>query len=148
MIQARTLSTEIDLTQERQGRLIRVPSFSDERGSLCVIDWKEELSFTPERLYYIHSVTDGAQRAGHAHFREVELILCLAGSIRVVIDNGRSREEFKLDRPDVGLYIPRMLWHELDAFSPGAVCAVLASGQHSEEDYCRDYQQFLQHAAG
>ena len=148
MMETRALNAAIGLTEERQPRLIRVPSFSDHRGTLCVLDWKEELPFTPERLYYIHSVTHGAQRAGHAHYREVELILCLAGSIRVVIDNGRSREEFKLDRPDVGLYIPQMLWHELDAFSPGAVCAVLATGQHSEEDYCRDYQQFLQQTAG
>lgn len=141
-------TTQIDLMQEREARLIHVPSFSDDRGTLCVIDWKEKLPFTPERLYYIHSVTAGAQRAGHAHFREVELILCLAGSIRVVVDNSQTRKEFELARPDVGLYIPRMVWHELDTFSPGAVCAVLATGQHSEEDYCRDYQQFLQHAAG
>ncbi|HSR06324.1 MAG TPA: FdtA/QdtA family cupin domain-containing protein [Bryobacteraceae bacterium] len=148
MIETRGLCREVDRTQERQARLIGVPSFSDHRGTLCVLDWKKELPFTPERLYYIHGVTEGAKRAGHAHFREVELILCLAGSIRVVIDNGRSREEFLLDRPDLGLYIPRMLWHELDAFSPGALCAVLATGHHSEDDYCRDYHEFLQHTAG
>ena len=142
------MTTQIDVTEERQARLIRIPSFSDDRGTLCVIDWKEKLPFIPERLYYIHSVTEGAKRAGHAHFREVEMILCLAGSIRVVIDNGQTRTEFDLDRPDVGLYIPQMVWHELDEFSPGAVCVVLASGLHSEEDYCRDYQRFLQHCAG
>jgi hypothetical protein len=62
----------------------------------------------------------------------------------VVVDNGWVRREFCLDRPDVGLHIPRMVWHELHGFRPGALCAVLASERHTEEDYCRDYHQFLQ----
>jgi dTDP-4-dehydrorhamnose 3,5-epimerase-like enzyme len=141
-------ATQIDFAPERHARLIRIPRFSDDRGTLCVIDWAEKLQFTPQRLYYIHDVTEGAKRAGHAHFREEELVLCLAGSIRVAVDNGQTRKEFSLDRPDIGLYIPRMVWHELHGFGRGAVCAVLASGRHSEEDYCRDYQQFLEHSTG
>jgi dTDP-4-dehydrorhamnose 3,5-epimerase-like enzyme len=147
-MEMQAVTAQIDPAVERHARLIRIPSFSDHRGTLCVVDWAEELPFTPQRLYYINNVPEGAKRAGHAHFREEELILCLNGSIRVVVDNGQTREEFELDRPDVGLYLPRMLWHELDGFGPNAVCAVLASGQHTEEDYCRDYQQFLKHSAG
>ena len=147
MTEMPALASQRAFSQGSQARLIQIPSFSDDRGTLSVIDWKDELSFTPERLYYIHNVTEGAKRAGHAHFREVELILSLAGRIRVTVDDGQTRKEFELDRPDVGIYIPRMVWHEVDGFSSGAVCAVLATGQHSEEDYCRDYQQFLKHSA-
>ena len=131
---------------ERHARLIQIPRFSDNRGTLCVIDWAGMLPFTPDRLYYIYNLAESAERAGHAHLRGEELILPLAGGMSVVVDNGRSREEFRLDRPDTGLYIPAMVWHQLQGFGPGAVCAVLASDRYSEEDYCRDYQQFLEHA--
>jgi UDP-2-acetamido-3-amino-2,3-dideoxy-glucuronate N-acetyltransferase len=135
-----------DRTPERHARLIRIPRFNDDRGTLCVVDWAGMLPFTPDRLYYIYDLAESAERAGHAHFRGDELILALAGGMSVVVDNGHAREEFRLDHPDTGLYIPAMVWHQLQGFGPGAVCAVLASGRYSEEDYCRDYQQFLEHA--
>ncbi len=142
------LAAHVDRAVKRQATLSHIARFSDDRGSLCVVDWAETLPFTPDRLYYIHNVSENAKRAGHAHFQGEELILSLVGSVSVLVDNGCDRKEFNLNRPEIGLYIPALVWHELHGFSPGAVCAVLASGHHSEEDYCRDYQQFLEHATG
>jgi hypothetical protein len=141
-------ATQSELALGYPARLIPIPSSSDHRGTLSVIDWAVTLPFTPQRLYYIHEVAMGTRRAGHAHFRGEELILSLSGSISVVVDNGHARHEFTLDRPDIGLHIPRLVWHEVHSFSRGAVCAVLASGHHREDDYCRDYQQFLEQRPG
>jgi dTDP-4-dehydrorhamnose 3,5-epimerase-like enzyme len=132
-----------DSPLRRGPRLLAIPRFSDHRGNLSVIDWPGNLSFTPRRFYYIYDVTRGSTRAGHAHFVEEELIICLAGSVVVVADDGRDRREFSLNRPDFALHIPPLVWHELRDFSPGAVCAVLASEPHFEKDYCRVYQEFL-----
>ena len=140
------LAARLELQAEQHATLIRIPRLNDDRGALCVIDWADMLPFTPDRLYYIHNVSENVKRAGHAHFYGQELILSLSGSVTVVVDDGCTRKEFLLDRPDLGLYIPAMIWHELQGFSRDAVCAVLASGRYSEEDYCRDYQQFLNRA--
>lgn len=129
--------------QERQHvRLIRIPSFTDERGSLAVVGWPESLPFVPQRFYYIYDTAPGVRRAGHAHWQESELILAVSGCVTVVTDEGAARVEHRLDRPDVGLLIPPGAWHELHGFAPGTVCAVFASGHYDAEDYCRDYSEF------
>ena len=129
--------------QERQHvRLIPIPSFTDERGSLAVVDWPESLPFAPRRFYYIYDAVPGARRAGHAHWQESEVILAVSGGVTVVTDEGAVRVEHRLDRPDLGLLIPPGVWHELHGFAPGTVCAVFASGHYDAEDYCRDYSEF------
>jgi dTDP-4-dehydrorhamnose 3,5-epimerase-like enzyme len=125
-------------------RLLTIPRFSDHRGSLSVIDWPECLPFVPRRFYYLYDLVDGARRAGHAHLKEEEMMVAVGGSFKVLTDDGQARREYTLDRPDVALYVPALIWHELYGFSGGAVCAVLASERYAREDYCDDYQQFLQ----
>lgn len=125
-------------------RLITIPRFDDIRGSLSVIDWPKCLSFEPKRFYYLYDSRPEARRAGHAHWLEEEVILALHGSFKVTASNGSSAMEYRLDRPDVALYIPPLVWHELFDFSVGAVCVVFASRKYDKEDYCQNYERFLQ----
>jgi len=129
--------------QEERARLIRVPSFTDERGTLAVMEWAEHLPFIPERFYYIYGATEEVKRAGHAHWEESEAVFAISGGFTVLTDDGRQRTEHHLESPDLWLVIPPGVWHEVHGFGPGAVCAVFASGRHNVEDYCRDYKQFL-----
>lgn len=129
---------------DREAQRIKVPCFTDHRGTLSVIDWTDRLPFTPKRFYYIYDVPNGARRAGHAHGVEEQVILALTGSFTVLTDDGRSRREYLLDRRDGGLYIPRMIWVEVYGFRAGSICAVLASHRYDQGDYIRDYDQFLQ----
>lgn len=121
---------------------VELPTFRDARGVLSVIEGAN-LPFPIHRFYFVHSVPTGTIRGGHAHKREEELILALAGRFRIDVDDGSERRSFELDRPESGLLVPRMLWHELTEFSAGAVCAVLASEVYDPEDYYSSYEEFL-----
>ena len=125
-------------------RLIALPRFTDGRGSLSVVEGAE-LPFPVQRFYYLYDLPPGVVRGKHAHRTEEELILPLAGSLRVAVDDGAVRGEFLLDRPDRGLYLPAMIWHELYDFSPGSVCAVLASRPYAKDDYFDAYDSFVAH---
>jgi len=116
--------------------LITIPRFSDHRGSLSVIEWAECFPFTPERFYYIYDSNPEARRGGHSHRQEEEIILALSGSLSVRVGNGSERKEYLLDRPDIALYIPPGVWHEVFGFSAGALCAVFASKPYDKGD-CR-----------
>jgi hypothetical protein len=110
---------------------------------LCVIE-RAHLPFPPKRFYYLYDIPADARRAGHAHFTEHELMVALGGSFSVLADDGCTRTEFRLDRPDLALHIPPLVWHEVHSFTPGSVCAVLASTDYDAREYCRDYAQFLE----
>jgi UDP-2-acetamido-3-amino-2,3-dideoxy-glucuronate N-acetyltransferase len=134
---------ESRLEQQAGPRMIEVPSFTDARGTLGVLEWDGRLPFVPERFYFIWDAPKWARRAGHAHWEESEAIFALSGAFTVLTDDGRARKEWLLDQPNRVLLIPPVVWHELYDFGPGAVCAVLASHRHDSEDYCSDYSQFL-----
>jgi dTDP-4-dehydrorhamnose 3,5-epimerase-like enzyme len=123
-------------------RLVDLPRFTDARGSLSVVE-RADLPFPVQRFYYLYDVPEGIVRGGHAHRTEEELILALAGRLSVAVDDGTERREFMLDRPDLGLYLPALVWHELRNFSPGAVCGVLASQPYDKDDYFNAYGSFL-----
>jgi hypothetical protein len=123
--------------------MIEIPSFSDARGTLAVIEWADCLPFVPERFYYIWDTPGSVKRAGHAHWEESEAIFALRGVFTVMTDDGRVKKEWLLDRPDRVLLIPAIVWHELYDFGPDAVCAVFASHRHNSKDYCCDHDQFL-----
>ena len=99
-------------------------------------------SFQIARVYYLYDVPGGAQRGGHAHKVVEEFLVAMSGSFDVVLDDGRDKARFHLNRSFYGLYIPRMIWRELDNFSSGSVCLVLASEYYDELDYFRDYSEF------
>lgn len=123
-------------------KLIDLPKISDPRGNLTFIEGMRHVPFEIKRVYYLYDVPGGADRAGHAHKGLQQLIIAMSGSFDVVLDDGRDKARFHLNRSFYGLYIPRMIWRELDNFSSGSVCLVLASEYYDELDYFRDYSEF------
>lgn len=108
-----------------------------------MIDGPPLLPFQPRRFYYLYELPTDAHRGRHAHKTEQELIVALAGSFKVSVSDGDSKEEFELKNPDQGLYVPPFVWHELYSFAPGSVCAVVASEPYSPEGCYYVYEEFL-----
>ena len=122
--------------------LINLPKISDTRGNLTFIEGNKHIPFEIKRVYYIYDVPGGESRGGHAHKRLQQFIIAASGSFDVIVDDGVKRKRFNLNRAYYGLYIPPMIWRELNNFSSGAVCLVLASELYDEDDYIRDYEIF------
>jgi hypothetical protein len=126
-----------------QCRLIELPKVSDPRGNLTFVESGRHIPFEIKRVYYLYDVPGGAMRAAHGHKALSQLMIAMSGSFDVTLDDGRNKRKFHLNRSYFGLYIPPMIWRDLDNFSSGSVCMVLASEHYDEADYFRDYQQFL-----
>lgn len=124
-------------------RLLEVPRFTDERGSLSVVESNGLIPFEIRRVYYLYDIPAGQVRAAHGHRSLQQLIIALSGSFEVKLDDGFETRTFRLDRPDRGLYVCPGMWRDLNGFSGGAVCMVLASELFDEADYLRNYQDFL-----
>ena len=125
-------------------RIIDLPKISDPRGNLTFIEGQQHVPFDVARVYYLYDVPGGAERGGHAHKDLQQLIIAMSGSFDVVLDEGGEKKRFHLNRSYFGLFVTRMIWRELDNFSSGAVCLVLASNRYSETDYYRNYDDYLQ----
>jgi dTDP-4-dehydrorhamnose 3,5-epimerase-like enzyme len=125
-------------------RIIDLPKISDPRGNLTFIEGGRHAPFEIKRVYYLYDVPGGSERGGHAHKALHQLIIAMSGSFDVVLDDGRQKKRVHLNRSYFGLYVPPMIWRELDNFSSASVCMVLASNLYDEADYFRDYQDFLQ----
>lgn len=123
--------------------LITLPKIEDFRGNLSFIEGERHIPFDIKRVYYLYDVPSGAERGGHAHKNLQQLIVALSGSFDVVLDDGVRTKRFHLDCPSVGLYVSSMVWRGLDNFSSGSVCMVLASRRYDEEDYYRNYDDYL-----
>jgi hypothetical protein len=124
-------------------RLIELPKISDPRGSLTFIEGGHHVPFAIRRVYYLYDVPGGAERGGHAHKDLHQLIVAMSGSFDIVLDDGRQKKRIHLNRSYYGLYVCPMIWREMDNFSSGAVCLVLASERYSKSDYYRNYRVFL-----
>jgi dTDP-4-dehydrorhamnose 3,5-epimerase-like enzyme len=126
--------------------LIKTVSFKplgDERGSLIALEGNKSVPFDIKRVYYIFDTKEGVSRGFHAHLNLKQVAVCVTGSCRFVLDNGRQREEVVLDKSTIGLLINDLTWREMYDFSPDCVLMVLASEHYDESDYIRDYQEFL-----
>lgn len=123
-------------------RLIDLPKVMDNRGNLTFIEAGSHIPFEIKRVYYLYDVPGGAARGGHAHKQLEQFIIAAMGSFDVVLDDGFESRRFHLNRSYYGLYVPSMIWRELDNFSSGSVCLTLASDHFSEEDYVRERQVF------
>lgn len=122
--------------------MIVLPAFAEDRGRLVFGEAGRHIPFAVKRFFTLHDVPQGARRAHHAHRRQSQFIIMVAGECRIRIrDREGEREEFLAD-PTMGFYVPPITWITLDAFSPGAVCLVLASDAYDESDYIRDYTEF------
>jgi hypothetical protein len=124
-------------------RIVDLPRVTDPRGNLTFIEGNDQVPFDIARVYYLYDVPGGESRGGHAHRQLQQLVVAAAGSFDVIVDDGNGTARFHLNRSYYGLYIPRLTWRELGNFSSGSVCLVLASQLYSEDDYYRDYDEFL-----
>jgi glyoxylate utilization-related uncharacterized protein len=123
-------------------RLIDLPKVTDWRGNLTFIEGMKHVPFDVKRVYYLYDVPGGAARAGHGHRALEQFIIAMSGSFDIIVDDGAHRKRVHLNRSYYGLYLPPMIWREIDNFSSGSVCLVLASTLYDEEDYYRDYETF------
>lgn len=131
-----------------QCRMIELPKIADARGNLTFIEANRHIPFAINRVYYLYDVPGGAERGGHAHKELHQLIVAMSGSFDVVLDDGREKKRFHLNRSYYGLYVCPMIWRELDNFSSGSVSMVLASNYYDEADYYRDYAEFTRALKG
>ena len=124
-------------------KIIDVPKIIDPkgRGKLSFIE-KEIIPFDIKRFYYLYDVPSDAYRGGHAHKNLTQFMIPLTGSFEVLVDDGNMKKKIMLNKPNKGLLIPKGIWREMDNFSSGSVCAVLASDYFDEEDYFRNYDEF------
>lgn len=123
-------------------KIIDLPKITDERGNLTFVEGNKHIPFEIKRIYYLYDVPGGESRGGHAHKHLQQFIIAASGSFDVILDDGLKRKRFHLNRSYYGLYVPSMVWRELNNFSSGSVCFVLASEYYDENDYIRDYETF------
>lgn len=116
---------------------------SERKGNISVVQNRDTIPFDVKRVYYLYDVPGGESRGAHAHKELTQLIVAASGSFRVTLDDGNVKRAFMLNRPYQGLYVKPGIWRELDDFSSGAVCIVIASDLYKVEDYIRDYDVFL-----
>ena len=123
-------------------RVIDLPRIQDARGNLTFVEGGHHIPFDIQRVYYLYDVPGGAERGGHAHKALHQLIIAMSGSFDVVLDDGTRKLRVHLNRSYQGLYVCPMIWRELDNFSSGSVCMVLASNRYDESDYYRDHAEY------
>ena len=122
--------------------LIKLAVIDDIRGNLAFLQ-NDNLPFELKRVYYLYDVPSSASRGGHSHKEQNEILIALSGSFEVIVNDGTTKKTFFLNKPNLGLYIKPGIWRELENFSSGAVCLVIASDVFEEEDYIREYDEFL-----
>ena len=127
-------------------KTIELPKISDPRGNLSVIEEFKDIPFKIERTYWIYDVPGGEKRGGHAYKENQEFIVALSGSFDVILDDGKEKKIFSLNRSYKGLYVPKGLWREMENFSTNSLALVLSSTKYNADDYIREYQEFLKFA--
>ncbi|APY07705.1 hypothetical protein BWZ20_05080 [Winogradskyella sp. J14-2] len=128
-------------------KLLDIPKVHDERGALAVVE-KDTVPFVLKRVYYLYDVPNDSFRGGHAHKEQQSVIIALSGSFEVVVDDGETKKRIRLYKPTQGLFISTYIWREIENFSSGSVCLVLASTNYNEAEYIRDYDDFKNYVTG
>lgn len=123
-------------------KLISIPKIEDNRGNLSVIE-NDVIPFEIKRVYYLYDVPAGAERGGHSHIDQKEFLVALSGSFDVVLNDGQNEQIVSMNKPYEGLLINQGIWRELNNFSSGSVCLVIASAVYEEQDYIREFDEFL-----
>ncbi len=123
--------------------IIQLPKFLDTRGNLSFIEQQNHIPFVIRRTYWLYDVPGGECRGGHAYKENEEFIVALSGSFDVIIDDGKVKNTFTLNRSYYGLYVPKGLWREMDNFSTNSLAMILSSTDYNANDYVRDYDEFL-----
>lgn len=127
-------------------KIIQLPKISDPRGNLSVIEEMKDIPFIIERTYWIYDVPGGESRGGHAYKENQEFIVALSGSFDVVLDDGKKKMIYSLNRSYNGLYVPKGMWRVMENFSTNSLALVLSSTWYDDSDYIRDYSEFLKYA--
>jgi dTDP-4-dehydrorhamnose 3,5-epimerase-like enzyme len=135
-------SLKLTYISAMQIQLIDIPKIEDYRGNIAVVE-QNTIPFECKRVYYLYDIPSTARRGGHAHKEQQELLIAVSGSFDVILHDGKSSATVTLNKPDKGLLIPVNTWRELENFSSGAVCLVLNSDVFREEDYIREFEEFL-----
>ena len=126
--------------------IINLPKIGDKRGNLSLVEEFKHIPFKIERTYWIYDVPGGEKRGGHAYRENQEFIVALSGSFDVVLDDGKEKKLYSLNRSYYGLYVPKGWWRQMENFSTNALALVLASTPYTKEDYIYDYQEFKRNA--
>lgn len=127
--------------------LIELPLKSDDRGDLVFLEAKKHLPFSIKRLFYIFNTRSTMPRGFHAHKKNRLVLICLAGTVVIKLDDGSNVNQIRLNRPNQALLIEPKIWHNLEQFSPGAIVLACASEPYDEKDYIRDYQEFIKYVS-
>jgi hypothetical protein len=125
--------------------VVDVSKIHNDAGNITVIENDKNIPFEVKRIYYLYDVPGGESRGGHAHYELEQFIIAASGSFDVIINDGVNRRTFNLNRPNLALHIVPGLWRELDNFSSGSICMVLASSVYDERDYIRIYDEYLKY---
>ena len=133
-----------DKSKLSEPKIIELPKFLDARGNLSFFENRTHIPFDIKRTYWIYDVPGGEERGGHAHKELQQLIVAASGSFDVILDDGNIKRTISLNRPYYGLLVVPGIWRELNNFSSGSVCLVLASEVYKQEDYIRSYDEFLE----
>ncbi|MGM0945452.1 MAG: sugar 3,4-ketoisomerase [Bacteroidota bacterium] len=123
--------------------IIELPKNHQVNGNITAVNNQKEIPFDIQRVYFLYDVPGGEARGGHAHLELQQLIVAASGSFDLTVDDGKTKRTFNLNRPYQGVLMPAGLWRELNNFSSGSICLVLASNRYDEKDYIRDYKEFL-----
>ena len=123
--------------------IIQLPKFLDARGNLSFVEQLNHIPFEIRRTYWIYDVPGGECRGGHAYKENEEFIVSLSGSFDVIIDDGKKRNTFTLNRSYYGLYVPKGLWREMDNFSTNSLALIVSSTKYRKDDYVRNYDEFI-----
>jgi len=123
-------------------KLIKLPKISTD-GFLCFAQHPEHIPFPIKRIYYIAGVSTGVVRGGHAHKKNKQVLFCIQGSIKIVLDDGKKKESALLKKPNIGVLLEPKIWHEMHNFRKDTILLVLASRKHDPKDYIRDYKEFV-----
>lgn len=122
-------------------KLIKIPRVSDD-CFLCFAQNPNQIPFPIKRVYYILQAKPGSSRGAHAHYKTKQILFCIQGSIKMILDDGKRKEDVVLDQPEVGIFLDKMVWHEMHDFKRDTILLVLASDVYKEKDYIRDYDIF------
>ena len=128
---------------KNNSEIINLPKFLDERGNLSFVEQENHIPFSIKRTYWLYDVPGGECRGGHAYRENEEFIVALSGSFDVVLDDGKEKKVFALNRSYYGLYVPKGLWREMENFSTNALALIISSTNYDENDYVRNYDEFL-----
>ena len=129
-------------------KIMDLKIYGDNRGSLIALEKEHNVPFDIKRVYYIYDTKRGVPRGFHAHENLEQLLICVSGSCKIKVDNGKEKEIYELNSPETALYIGKMIWREMYDFSQGCVLMVIASEYYNPEEYIRDYDEFIMRIGG